>query len=239
MNQRLYLSPPLSVGVERTLDSEDSHYLVRVLRLKPGAHLRCFDGEGSEWAAQLTRSSTRASVVRVAELVRCEGPCELQLHLAQGWLKGPAMDQTVQKATELGISDFWPISAARSNAKIDDARAHGRMRHWQRIARSATEQSERLYLPRLHAPRGLSEFLGRPPCPKLLFLQPGCEPLPTNLPRQALALLVGPEGGWTPDECNMARHANADLHGLGSLILRAETAPLAALAAVRHGWGWR
>ncbi|MCZ6709069.1 MAG: 16S rRNA (uracil(1498)-N(3))-methyltransferase [Gammaproteobacteria bacterium] len=239
MNPRLYLSPPLSKGAERTLDSEDSHYLARVLRLKPGAQLRCFDGEGSEWLAELTTSNARAIVVTLAKLVRFEHRPNFELHLAQGWLKGQSMDQVVQKATELGITDFWPISAARSKVRIDESRTYNRMHHWQRIARSATEQSERLYLPRLHQPRNLDDFLKRPPCKTLLFLEPGCAALPTDLARQSLVLMVGPEGGWTTEERNMAERTNAHLHSLGDLILRAETAPLAALAALRHGWEWR
>ena len=239
MTQRLYLSPPVLVGADRTLDAEDSHYLVRVMRLKPGARLRCFDGEGSEWAAHLTRANTRASTVELGELLRYEDPFEPLLHLAQGWLKGQAMDQTVQKATELGISDFWPIAASRSNVKLDESRTRNRMRHWRRIARSATEQSERLYFPSIHAPRNLADFLVHAPCEKLLFLEPGCEPIPTSLPLQAMVLLVGPEGGWTSDECAMAKRAKADFRGMGGLVLRAETAPLAALAAVRHSWHWR
>jgi len=239
MSQRLYLAPPLAAGAERTLDAEDSHYLVRVLRLKSGSQLRCFDGAGSEWLAHLSQASTRASVVSIGELVRSAPRPDAELHLAQALLKGQAMDQTVQKATELGISDLWPLVASRSNVRFDDARAQNRMRHWQRIARSAAEQSERLFLPRLHTPRSLKDFLDAPPCPLLLFLEPGCEPLPSNLPYGTLALLVGPEGGWTDDECNLARRADARLYGLGDLVLRAETVPLAALAAVRHGWGWR
>lgn len=239
MSHRLYLAPPLAAGVERVLDAEDSHYLARVLRLKVDAQLRCFDSTGNEWLAHLTRASTRASVVSIDELVRSASGPAVELHLAQALLKGQAMDQTVQKATELGISDLWPIIATRSNVKLDDAREHNRMRHWQGIARRAAEQSERLYLPKLHAPRRLQDFLDSPPCELLLLLQPGCDPLPSDLPHTALALLVGPEGGWSTDECNMARRANARLYGLGNLVLRAETAPLAALAAVRHGWNWR
>jgi 16S rRNA (uracil1498-N3)-methyltransferase len=239
MNQRLFLAPPLAAGAERTLDSDDSHYLVRVLRLKPGAQLHCFDGEGHEWAAQLTHANTRASVVTIGALARSAEPPDPQIHLAQGWLKGQAMDQTVQKATELGVTDLWPITALRSNVKIDARRAEGRMRHWQRIARSAAEQSGRLYLPTLHSPRSLEEFLRQRPCDNLLFFEPGCEPLPKDLAPQSLALMIGPEGGWTPEECDLAKLAKANLHGLGDLVLRAETAPLAVLAAVRHGWGWR
>lgn len=238
MSQRLYLAPELVAGATRTLDSDDSHYLARVLRLKAGAALRCFDGSGGEWDARLSTSSTKASVITLGELVRSDPEPQRRMHLAQGWLKGQAMDQTVQKATELGISDFWPVVATRSNVKLDDARTRNRGRHWQRIARAAAEQSERLFLPVVHEPRKLEDFLAAAPCDQLLFLEPGCDPLPSVLPERSLALLVGPEGGWTAEECKMARAAGAGLYGLGKLVLRAETAPLAALAAIRHGWGW-
>jgi 16S rRNA (uracil1498-N3)-methyltransferase len=238
MSQRLYLPPPLLEAAEHTLNAEDSHYLVRVLRLKSGAELRCFDGEGGEWAARLGQASTRGCVLVIGKLLRREARPEAQLHLAQGWLKGQAMDQIVQKATELGVSHVWPITATRSNVKLDDARTDNRMRHWQRIARSASEQSERLYLPELHRPGSLAEFLEHTPCATQILLQPGCAPLPTDLVQQSLAILVGPEGGWTAAEVDAAKQHGVLLHGLGKLILRAETVPLAALAAVRHGWAW-
>ncbi len=91
----------------------------------------------------------------------------------------------------------------------------------------------------MHEPRRLEAFIDERPCQRLILLDPGAAALPRELPFESMALLVGPEGGWTEQERERSEAAGADRYGLGELILRAETAPIAALAAVRQTWGWR
>ena len=239
MSRRLYLETSLRPGETVRLESENAHYLTRVMRLKAGEALRCFDGAGREHAARLADAKGRSCSIEIAEELRIAREPSLRLHLAQAWLKGQAMDSVIQKATELGVTDIWLIEAMRSNVKIDAKRAAGRLQHWRGVARSATEQSERLFLPRLHDPRRLEALLNEPPCERLILLDPGAAALPGVLPYESLALLVGPEGGWTGHERQLCEAAGAHRHGLGELVLRAETAPIAALAAVRQSWGWR
>jgi 16S rRNA (uracil1498-N3)-methyltransferase len=239
MSRRIYLEASLEVGETIRLDPENSHYLTRVMRLKAGDALRCFDGTGREHAARLANPNPRSCSIEIAQELRHSAEPPLKLHLAQGWLKGQAMDSVIQKATELGVTDIWPIEAMRSNVRIDAGRTARRLLHWRGIARSSTEQSERLFLPRLHEPRRLEAFVDHRPCQRLILLDPGAAALPGGLPFDSLALMVGPEGGWTEHERQMAEAAGADRCGLGNLVLRAETAPIAALAAVRQSWGWR
>jgi 16S rRNA (uracil1498-N3)-methyltransferase len=239
MSRRIYLEASLLPGATLRLDPDQSHYLTRVMRLKAGDALRCFDGSGREHAARLAEPNPRSCSIEIAEELRNAAPATVRLHLAQAWLKGQAMDLVIQKATELGVTDIWPIEAVRSNVKIDAGRAAGRLLHWRGIAKSATEQSERLFLPKVHEPRRLEALLTERPCQRLILLDPGASPLPGALPFDSLALLVGPEGGWTQQERELAEAAGADRYGLGDLVLRAETAPIAALAAVRQSWGWR
>ena len=239
MSRRIYLEASLRPGETVRLDPENAHYLTRVMRLKAGEALRCFDGAGREHAARLADATGRSCFIEIAEELRIAQEPSPRLHLAQAWLKGQAMDSVIQKATELGVTDIWLIEAMRSNVKIDAKRAAGRLQHWRGVARSATEQSERLFLPRLHDPRRLEALLNEPPCERLILLDPGAAALPGVLPHESLALLVGPEGGWTDQERQLCEAAGAHRHGLGELVLRAETAPIAALAAVRQSWGWR
>jgi 16S rRNA (uracil1498-N3)-methyltransferase len=238
VTHRLFVSAPIETDQPLTLDRERAHYLTRVLRLRRGESVICFDGRGRAWQASLTEASPRSAVLAIGPLVAEEPPPAPAIHLVQGLLKGSAMDQVVQKATELGATDLWLIRADRTNASLDEERLARKEGHWLRVMESAAEQCGALYLPRLHTLRSLRDFLNDPPAARLAMLDPGNEPLPLNLPREPVALLIGPEGGWTDVERAAAADAGVVRYGLGARVLRAETAPLAALAALRHAWGW-
>jgi len=239
MKHRLYLSPPLKVGALVTLDAERSHYLTRVLRLKADTEILCFDGVGTEFHAYIRDANTKASLLEVGEQSRlAQAPAE-RIHLAQSVLKGSAMDRAIQKATELGATDICPILAQRCNAQADGVREARKHRHWQRIIQSASEQSRRLFLPELHQPVTLAAFLTESRVSQKLFLDIDEEVLPMVIPRQSTALLIGPEGGWSVTEREIAKSHGALGFSLGEFVLRAETVPLAALAALRQAWGWR
>jgi len=242
VSARLHLAQAPAIGSEVTLPADQSHYLCRVLRLRSGDDLRGFDGAGSEWRLTLVGADPRRATVEIGERCRFAAATATPLTLAIGWLKGDAMDRVLQKATELGASAIHPVIAERSNAVTgDDRRQQRRMAHWRKILISAAAQSERLYLPQLHDALDLSALLTQwPPAegqPRLL-LDPGAPPLTIDSAPRPLALLVGPEGGWTEAERRLALGAGCTRFGLGELVLRAETAPLAALAAVRHAWRW-
>ena len=239
MGHRLFLPAPLQSGEALILDTERGHYIARVLRLKRGDRFSCFDGTGQEFAAEVANARGKSVTVQIGELLRAETQPPVSLHLAIGWLKGQAMDTVVQKATELGVSELWPVAANRSNVRISAQRTAGRLTHWRKIATHAAEQSARLQVPSVHQPITLADYLAADPTLPKVMLHPGHEPMGADLPRGALALLVGPEGGWTADEVAAAIAAGASVHGLGELILRAETAPIAALACVHQLRGWR
>jgi 16S rRNA (uracil1498-N3)-methyltransferase len=238
VKHRLYIDAPVAADRHLTLDRDRAHYLTRVLRLHRGDGLIVFDGRGHAWQASLFDATSRTAVLAIGPLVAEEPPPQPALHLVQGLLKGAAMDQVVQKSTELGATDIWLIQAERSNASLDEARSERKHGHWQRVMESAAEQCGALHLPRLHPLRRFAEFLAQPPEAALILLDPGAPRMPLDLPRSPVALLIGPEGGWTDTERGAAEGAGATRYGLGTRVLRAETAPLAALAALRHGWGW-
>lgn len=238
MSHRLYHPPPLHSGQTLTLDRERAHYLTRVLRLPRGSEVQVFDGSGRAWSAELSAAGSRSATLKLGA-VTAEAPAPApNLHLVQGLLKGAAMDLVIQKATELGATDIWPVRAARSNVPADPERLARKHGHWQRVLESAAEQCGALHLPRLHAICSLDDFLAAAPAAYWVLLDPGQAPLPVNLPRADTGILVGPEGGWTDAERHAVRAIDAHGHGLGERILRGETAPLAVLAALRHGWGW-
>lgn len=238
MKHRLYVPPPIHGGEHLHLDRERTHYLTRVLRLRTGTHIECFDGTGRAWSATLTEATARAATLAVGEMLAEQPPPAPTLHLVQGLLKGAAMDLVVQKATELGATDLWPVLAARSNVPRDAGRLQRKHEHWQRVMHSAAEQCGALYVPTLHEVCDTQAFFSEPPAAALMLLDPGAPPLPLSLPQRDTCLLIGPEGGWDEREREAALDAGAHRHGLGPRVLRGETAPLAVLAAVRHGWGW-
>ncbi len=238
MKHRLYVPPPLKTGQTLRLEASRAHYLTRVLRLRRGSTLLCFDGLGTGWRAEVEDDRSRSVSLRILEVAEQQPRPEPELHLVQGLLKGSAMDQVMQKATELGATGLWVIDAARSNVSTSGGRLERKLEHWRRIIASACEQCGQLHLPQLHEPQTLQHFLDSPPAADLIMLCPGAAALSLDLPAKSLAILVGPEGGWSDEEMALAQARRARLAGLGSLVLRAETAPLAALAAIRHGRGW-
>ena len=228
---------PSSDAIE--LDSDRAHYLHRVLRLRVDAELSVFDGRGREWRARLTQSNPRHCALTVVELIRSEPP-PTPLVLAQSWLKGGAMDTVVQKAVELGATAIWLLKAERSNVKLDTRRRDNKLAHLARIAMAAAEQSGAVWLPALTQIDSLSALLERTQNLRAIVLDLTQTPLAVAPEPEPLLLVVGPEGGWSESErAQIRKNEQVLTMGLGPGTLRAETAPLAALSAVRHSWGWR
>ena len=238
MSQRLYLPQVPAPGEQSTLDKDQSHYLLRVLRLSPGTELFCFDGRGTQWQVRIVSTEGRRATIECVCLDRnAEPPTELIL--AQAWLKGSAMDTVVQKATELGVTRIAPLITDRCNVHLQGPRLEARLIHLQRVAISASEQCGNLYVPEVMPPQTVTALFKETEGTQRLMLDLRQPPLQTGERPEPLLLMVGPEGGWSDTERQLARRAGATLCGLGELTLRAETAPLVALAAIRHSWGWR
>ena len=228
----------LGPGTQITLSREHAHYLGRVLRLKTGAEIGLFDGVGNEWSAELTMLDGRKAQAMLRGDLEQDIP-PTPLILAASWLKGSAMDAVVQKAVELGATAIWLLDAERSNFTADPKRRSNKLAHLERVARSAAEQCETRWLPPLLEVGSLQDLLRMERQGRTLFLDPGEPALRTAGP-EPLTLLIGPEGGWSDAERQLVAAATGvEGAGLGPLTLRAETAPLAVLAAIRQSWGWR
>jgi len=230
---------PLASGALIDLPAGAARH-VQVLRLQPGTTITLFNGEGGEFEATITRMGRSEVQVQVGAHtpVACEAMREV--HLALGVPANERMDWLVEKATELGVASIQPLLAERSVLKLKGERAEKKRAHWQGIAIAACEQCGRNRVPEVRESLALSDWVQTlgPGARLLLSLQAGTRPL-----QQALAVadpgpvtfLSGPEGGLTS-----AEEAAALAHGfvpvtLGPRTLRAETAPLAALAALTLG----
>jgi 16S rRNA (uracil1498-N3)-methyltransferase len=232
---RIFLPVPLAPDALVTLDSTAANHVTRVLRLKPGAELVLFNGEGGEYPAVLEAAATaRLGAWRDAE---CESP--LAITLVQGISRAERMDYTIQKAVELGVTRIAPVFAARSVVELRGDRLERRMQHWLGVVIGACEQCGRNRVPALDVAVELSDWLRAPAAPSLrLVLNHRATTTLNALPRPtALTLLIGPEGGLDENELAQAERAGFIGMRLGPRVLRTETAAVTALAALQTLWG--
>jgi 16S rRNA (uracil1498-N3)-methyltransferase len=231
--------PEAAPGARLRLPEHSAHHAREVLRLRPGATVRVFDGRGAEFEARLdsvTRGEVLARVVAPAA-PRPESP--LRLVLAVATLKGDRMETVIQKAIELGVAEVWPVVTARTDAVGRPALHGSRQERWDKVASGAAEQCGRAVVPAVAPTVTLEGLLARAfDGARLLFLEtPGLPSVRSLPPRPAVLALVGPAGGW--EEWEAARLAGAGFApvSLGPRILRAETAAIAATAALQLLWG--
>lgn len=235
---RVHVQAPLAGRDQVTLPEASSAHLVRVLRLGVGAPLRVFDGLGGEYEAVIAVVGKRGVDLALGRHHAIERESPLQVTLLQGLSRGERMDFTLQKATELGVTAIQPVLARRSNVKLDADSTPRKLSHWQAIVASACEQSGRNRVPAVLAPLDVGDACASVRAPlRLMLAVDGAQPLPQVLaaagaPRE-VALLIGPEGGLDEAEEAVARRAGFTSVLLGPRVLRTETAPLAALAALQ------
>lgn len=246
---RFYAPRLEAPGSEVRLSPEEGRHLARVLRLRRGARVRVFDGRGRQHEATVTGADPRRPVLRVGAPARAAAEPRVRVTLAVALLKGRKLDTVVRDATALGIADVVPLLADRAEAGGSEgvgARPAGR---WRGIAVAAAKQCGRAVVPAIHPPATFRRFLEdeRRDAVRLLLVEPsaaGPDAAPAdaldavrNGPHPARAVLaVGPEGGWTDGETRAAEAAGFRPLTLGRRTLRAETAPVAALAILRFAW---
>jgi 16S rRNA (uracil1498-N3)-methyltransferase len=207
--------------------------------MTPGDLITLFNGSGAEYQGNITQISNRQVSVRIGALSRTESESPLEISLLIGISRGERFDYALQKSVELGVSRLYPLFTQRCMVKLTAKRQSQRMLHWHKIVQNACEQSGRCRLPHLEEPKPFATLLDSelPGC--LLLLDPdGSSRLSDITPSDSkISLLVGPEGGLTQAESEMAGNRGFSAVSLGPRILRTETAPLAAMAAIQTLWG--
>ncbi len=239
-SQRLFVEPPLETGAKVPCTPEQASYLRAVLRLGDGDEILIFNGRDGEWKARLIAQGKRGATLEAVSQTRpqTDGP---DLHYFFAPLKRARLDYMVQKATEMGVSRLVPVITRHTVAErvnIERMRAN---------AIEAAEQCGILRVPEIAEPLKLAARLERWEAGRtLIFCDEGAEragPLAAlaTLQPGPLAVLVGPEGGFSPDERAMIRAVpQAATISLGPRIMRADTAAVAALALVNAALGdWR
>ncbi len=226
-----------------TLGGEDARHIALSLRMAVGEEITLSDGAGNEYTARLsslTPTAVSAAVTAVAPSAREFG---FPIHLYMGYPKGDKLDLVIEKAVELGVHTVTPFLSSRCIRRPAEDKTARLAERYNKIARAAAGQCGRAVLPRVLPPLSFPAMLAAATAadlPLFCYEGEGTLPIPRVLashpsPR-AVAVIVGAEGGFSPDEAEAAQRAGAILTGLGTRILRCETAPLVALSCLGYAY---
>ena len=236
---RSHLELPLAVGATVALPEDTTAHLLRVLRLRAGDDCVLFNGDGHDYHARIVALGKREASAEVLDARRVANESPLRITLLQGIARGEKMDWILQKATELGVARFLPVSSERSEVKLDAQRADKRLAHWRQVVIAACEQSGRASVPSVLPPQPLAEAAALRDGTGYI-LDPFAETSLATLPGTGIAactIAIGPEGGWSPRDREQLRAAGFDGLRLGPRILRTETAGIAAITALQARFG--
>lgn len=242
---RRFIVPPEMLDANPVvLEGELCRHISRVLRLGPGDSLTLCNGRGSEYAAVIRIADNHSITVEITGMTDSSPLCATPaITLIQGLPKGDKLDLIVQKATELGVSDIVVYQAARSIVRISPPQVEPRIARWRKIAAEAARQSERTTIPTIELAENIEDALRMGTRSVNLMLlererDRRLRDMLGNLPPPAdIALLVGPEGGFTESEAAIAGQNGFAPLSLGPRILRTETAGLAIIAILQYHWG--
>ncbi|MDG1772722.1 MAG: 16S rRNA (uracil(1498)-N(3))-methyltransferase [Oceanicoccus sp.] len=235
---RIFLNTTLSPHQLITLDEKPSHYLSKVLRLKPSAPLIVFNGDGNQYNATIEAVEKKSVTIRTEACDNINNESPLSIHLGIAISKGDRMDLVMQKATELGVTTITPLTSERTEVKLKGERLEKKLQHWQQIVISACEQCGRNRIPAVNALSTMDNWIKAVEADRKFVLHHRTEQaLDSTQAASSTALLIGPEGGLSEREITAAEQYNFAALRLGPRVLRTETAPLAAISLLQHTWG--
>ncbi len=250
---RFFVAPEVVQSEPIVLTGQPAHRIGRVLRMQPGDHVLLLDNSGWAYETELTHFEAEQVQGRVVRKVLAKGEPRAKITLYQALLKGHGFETVLEKCTEVGVSEFVPLLCERCVVgSLMDLEGR-RSQRWERIVRGAAEQSRRGRLPRL-APvtmwplacqRARRTDLSLLPWEeetglslrRALERSPAGEEVASRSRPYSISLFVGPEGGLTPEEVQVARSNGIQVITLGPRILRADTAGLVAASAILYALG--
>ena len=235
--RRFYAAPDQFDGETIALGAEETRHLRDVLRLKRGDVVRVFDGAAHEFECEIVEIRKSGAALKLLSEVEPSAPeSRLELTLAATVYKSDKLDLVIQKAVELGVSNFIPIISFRSEANLRDAAK--RLDRWRKIALEATKQCERARIMTVVEPMPLMDFLEQAnDDSKFLFSEKDGGSFPDLSDQLRITALVGPKGGWEDSEIEFAVARGFIPIKLGRRIMRAETAAISFAAVIQHRFG--
>jgi 16S rRNA (uracil1498-N3)-methyltransferase len=239
--QRYFVEPHLFTEHEVTIVGDDVHHIVNVMRAKEGDEILVSDGAGQSARAKLVSLSGKEVIAAVQEMLTEERELPIRVTIGQGLPKGEKMEWILQKGTELGAYSFFPFSSERTIVKLDAKKEAKKLERWRKIVKEAAEQSHRAILPELLPPVSFREALQAGKdftrC-AIAYEKEGSTTMHQVLEEMAaddtLLVLVGPEGGFSPEEVAQAEAKGFLTVSLGPRILRTETASQYVLACASY-----
>lgn len=232
--RRVFVSEPIDAATTTfALDEASAHYLTRVLRLREGTLVDVADGTGRLWQGVLQPQNSAWQLSQFAMIFEQElAPARI---LAAALIKPDRWEWMLEKAAELGVNTIIPLKAERSVVELEPRKAAQRLERWAKIVEGAARQCERLAPVHLETPTSLADVLARYRDAQALMLDEAVpkRAWPHVQSERPVLLFVGPEGGWSEEERAQLHRAGVIPCGLGSNVLRAETAAIAALTIVR------
>lgn len=218
-----------------TITGEDAAHIARSLRMKVGEELTLCTPDGKRHECEITEITRADVTVRVLRSTECEQEPDVRVSLYIALMKGDKIDDVVQKAVELGAYEITPFLSARCISRPDEKSLHKKILRWQKIADNAASQSRRGILPRVNPCIRLRDIPDavRNMEASVVFYECGGEKLGTIVRKDtaSLALITGAEGGFEQEEIDFLCENGVKVATLGKRILRAQTAPIAALCA--------
>lgn len=234
---RIYIPFPLQQGDVIQLPPDATRH-IQVLRMQPQDHFYLFNGRGGQFLATITSIGKNQAQAQVGVHLPIEREASNAVTLLIGIPANERMDFIIEKTTELGVTQIYPLLFSRSVIKLNPERASKKLAHWQAIATAACEQCGRNRIPHIHPVMSLSELIktqlpSLPQHRRLLSFQKNALPWTASGTPNAISILSGPEGGLTPEEeYTLISEADFLPYSLGTRILRADTAPIATLSSL-------
>ncbi|WP_017444426.1 16S rRNA (uracil(1498)-N(3))-methyltransferase [Gayadomonas joobiniege] len=233
---RIYHPDPLTTGQEVELTSEASHHLAKVLRAKGGEAIVLFNGDGYNYPASISQVSKKHVSAKIHDKTPNATESNLKIELAQVISRGDKMELTIQKAVELGVTHITPLLSERCGVKLSSERFAKKRQQWQKIVQSACEQCGRSIVPKIGDITQLEDLFKQNFDGLKLNLHPQANAGIANLkvPENGkIQLLIGPEGGLSEHEIQLAHASGYQDILMGPRILRTETAGLAAISMLQ------
>lgn len=242
--KRFFIKPEEISGTSPSIRSSEVNHIRNVLRMKSGDHIILVDGTGYEYEVALTRLAPDHIDFEILKKNRTIYESPIRLMVAQAFLKEKKMDFLVRHLTEMGMCAWLPLFTEHAVPRLQGKKLASRVERWQAIASEAVKQCRRTIVPEILTPLSFNEWIvaGAEADIKIAFWEKETVPLKAVAPKKSslhhsLLVLIGPEGGFSDAEMDLARSAGFVTASIGPRILKAETAAIAACALVQYIYG--